>query len=73
MWRTLQHWMQSCGLGTAPRKLLQEMAEVRSLDVVLPTDAGTDVRLRIVSRPEKHLALLLDQLQLPMPNKPKAI
>jgi hypothetical protein len=49
------------------------MAEVRSLDVVLPTDAGTDVRLRIVSRPEKHLALLLDQLQLPMPNKPKAI
>lgn len=73
MWRTLQHWMQSCGLGTAPRKLLQEMAEVRSLDVVLPTDAGTNVRLRIVSRPEKHLALLLDQLQLPIPNKPKAI
>jgi len=73
LWRTLQHWMQSCGLGTAPRKLLEEMAEVRSLDVVLPTDAGKDLRLRTVSRPEKHLAILLDKLQLPLPNKPKAI
>lgn len=73
LWRTLQHWMQSCGLGAAPRKLLEEMAEVRSLDVVLPTDAGKDVRLRTVSRPEKHLAILLDKLQLPLPNKPKAI
>ena len=65
--------MQSCGLGTAPRKLLQEMAEVRSLDIVLPTDAGKDLRLRTVSRPDTHLAILLDKLQLPMPNKPKTI
>jgi len=73
LWRTLQHWMQSCGLGTAPRKLLQEMAEVCSLDIVLPTDAGKDLRLRTVSRPDTHLAILLDKLQLPMPNKPKTI
>lgn len=73
LWRTLQHWMQSCGLGTAPRKLLHEMAEVRSLDIVLPTDAGKDLRLRTVSRPDTHLAILLDKLQLPMPNKPKTI
>lgn len=73
LWRTLQHWMQSCALGTAPRKLLQEMAEVRSLDVVLPTDTGKELRLRTVSRPDKHLAILLDRLQLPLPNKPKSI
>jgi len=73
LWRTLQHWMQSAGLGTAPRKLLQEMAEVRSLDVILPTDAGKELRLRTVSRPDKHLALLLDKLQLPLPSKPKSI
>ena len=73
MWRTLQHWMQSCGLGTAPRKLLQEMAEVRSLDVILSTDAGKELRLRTVSRPDTHLAILLDKLQLPMPNKPRTI
>ena len=73
MWRTLQHWMQACGLGAAPRKLLEEMAEIRSLDVVLPTGAGKDIRLRTVSRPEQHLAILLQKLELPLPNKPKQI
>jgi len=73
MWRTLQQWMEGCGLGTAPRKLLEEMAEVRSLDVVLPTRAGQPIRLRTVSRPEKHLAILLQRLDLPLPNKPKKI
>jgi len=73
MWRTLQHWMHTCGLGTEPRKLMDEMAEVRSLDVVLPADTGAEVRLRTVSRPDKHLAILLDKLQLPLPNKPKTI
>jgi transposase len=73
MWRTLQHWMQTCGLGTAPRKLLEEMAEVRSLDIVLPTGADKEIRLRTVARPEQHLAILLQKLDLPLPNKPKQI
>jgi transposase len=73
MWRTLQQWMCGCGLGTAPRKLLEEMAEIRSLDVVLPTGAGKDLRLRTVSRPEQHLAILLQKLPLLLPNKPKLI
>ena len=73
MWRTLQQWMQGCGLGTAPRKLLEEIAEIRSLDVVLPTGAGKDIRLRTVSRPEEHLAILLQKLGLPLPCKPKSI
>jgi transposase len=37
LWRTLQQWMKTFGLGTAPRKLLEEMREIRSLDVLLPT------------------------------------
>ena len=73
MWRTLQQWMAASGLGTAPRKLLEEMAEVRSMDVVLPTRAGPSLRLRVVSRPEQHLAILLERLGLPLPNKPKRI
>ena len=73
MWRTLQQWMEGSGLGTAPRKLLEEMAEVRSLDVVLPTRAGPHIRLRTVSKPEKHLAILLQHLDLPLPNRPKNI
>jgi transposase len=73
LWRTLQQWMHGCGLGDAPRKLLEQMAEVRSLDIVLPTGAGTEIRLRTVSRPETHLAILLQKLALPLPNKPKSV
>ena len=73
LWRTLQHWMESSGLGTAPRKLLEEMAEVRSLDVVLPTVEGTPLRLRTVSRPEKPLAILLDRLGLVLHGRAKQI
>lgn len=73
MWRTLQQWMEVCGLGTAPRKLLQEMAEIRSVDIVLPTGANKEIRLRTVTRPEQHLAILLQKLDLPLPNKPKQI
>jgi len=73
LWRTLQQWMQSCGLGTAPRKLLEQMAEVHSLDVVLPTGAGKDIRLRTVSQAEQRLAILLQKMELPLPNKPKSI
>jgi len=57
----------------ASRKLLEEMAKVRSLDIVLPTGAGKDIRLRTVSRPEEHLAILLQEMELPLPNKPKSI
>ena len=73
LWRTLQQWMLSSGLGSAPRKLLEELCEVRSLDVVLPTAAGPDLRLRTVSRPEPHLAILLERLDFPLPNRPKKI
>jgi len=73
LWRTLQQWMGASGLGDAPRKLLEEMREVRSLDVVLPTPAGPELRLRTVSRPEPHLAILLERLDFPLPNRPKQI
>ena len=65
--------MSTAGLGQAPRKFLEEMAEVRSLDVILPTTAGRNLRLRVVSRPESHLAILLQHLNLFLPNKPKSI
>jgi len=85
LWRTLQQWMEGSGLGSAPRKLLEEMREVRSMDVVLPTGSApvqnpaqatitrSEIRLRTVSRPEPHLAILLERLDLPLPNRSKQI
>ncbi len=72
MWRTLQQWMRASGLGTAPRKLIEEMREVRSLDVVLPAQDKT-LRLRVVSTPPKQLKVLLQRLKVQLPNRPKII
>ena len=73
MWRSLERWMDGAGLGTCPRKLVKEIAEIRSLDLILPTRAGRDLRLRVVGRPEKRLNDLLTRLGLPLPNAPKLI
>ncbi|MFC1737131.1 hypothetical protein ACFL1X_13535 [Candidatus Hydrogenedentota bacterium] len=73
MWRTLQQWIHGCGPGDAPRKLLKEMEEVRSLDIALPTGTEKEIRLGTVSRPETHLAILLQKLELVFPNKPMQI
>lgn len=72
MWRTLQQWMKGSGLGTAPRKLLEELRELRSLDVLLPTREKR-IRLRMVATPAKELRPLLQRLKIPIPNRPKMI
>ena len=72
MWRTLQQWMKASGLGTAPRKLLEEMREIKSLDVLLPTREKT-IRLRVVANAPKELKVLLQRMKVMLPNRPKII
>lgn len=72
MWRTLQQWMKASGLGTAPRKLLEEMREIKSLDVLLPT-RGRNIKLRVVATAPKELKVLLQRIKVTLPNKPKII
>jgi len=72
MWRTLQQWMKASGLGTAPRKLLEELRELRSLDVLLPT-RDKILRLRMVATPSRELKVLLQRMKILTPNKPKMI
>jgi len=72
MWKTLQQWMKTSGLGTAPRKLIEEMREVRSLDVLLPAKDKT-IRLRVVSTLAKELNVLLQRMKISLPDRPKII
>lgn len=72
MWRMLSHWMSCTGIGSAPRKLLEELREIKSLDVLLPT-RETTIKLRIVSKASKNLQPLLQRLKLPLPNRPKIV
>ena len=73
LWRTLQQWMECSGLGTAPRKLLEELREIKSLDVLLPSRDNKTIRLRVVSTAPPRLKILLQRLKLPLPNRPKVI
>ena len=72
MWRTLQQWMKASGLGSAPRKLLEEIKEIRSLDVLLPTRDKT-IRLRVVSTAPQPLKVLLQRMKILLPNRPRII
>jgi transposase len=72
MWRTLQEWMNASGLGNSPRKLLEEMRDVKLLDVLLPTRDKT-IHLRVVSTPSNELKILLQRMKLQLPDKPKII
>ena len=72
LWRTLQQWMKTSGLGTAPRKLLEEMREIKSVDVLLPARDKT-IRLRVVATPSQELKVLLQRMRLLLPNRPKII
>ena len=73
LWRVLEQWMASKGLGTGARQLLKELEQLHSMDVVLPTDTAVELRLRVVAQPEKELAQLLAHLGLELPQKPKMI
>lgn len=73
LWRTLQQWMDCSGLGTAPRKLLEELREIKSLDVLVPSRDNKTIRLRVVSTAPPGLKILLQRLKLPLPNRPKVV
>jgi transposase len=72
MWRTLQQWMKTARLGTAPRKFLEEMRELKSLDVLLPTKDKT-IRLRVVATAPPELKVLLQRMKILLPNRPRII
>jgi len=71
LWKTLEQWQQRAGLGNSPRLVLDEAAELRSADVVLPIDepGARELRLRCVVRPGKAQALLFDRLGLRIPER----
>ena len=71
--RSLALWMERSGLGTAPNKLLEEMRQIHSLDVILTAKSETEIRLRVVSTPEESTRVLLHRLGIRLPNRPKII
>ncbi len=67
LWKTLAALVRRAELGDEPRRVLAELAEIRAVDVVLPTDQGTEIRRRCITRPSDHQAILLHRLGLQLP------
>ncbi len=69
LWKTLGQLCRQAGLGDEPRRVLDELAEIRVVDVVLPTRDGVEIRQRCISRPTEHQQILLDRLKLKLPSR----
>jgi transposase len=76
LWRVLEMWMRGKGLGTCARQLVGQVATIKSMDVVLPVrtaEGTTDLRLRVVSKPDRMVAELLQRLELQLPARSKMV
>ncbi|MDP6718602.1 MAG: IS1634 family transposase [Pirellulaceae bacterium] len=67
LWKTLGQMCEQAGLGSEPRRVLDELSELRMMDVILPTRSGIEIRRRCLSKPTDHQQILLDRLQLRLP------
>jgi hypothetical protein len=67
LWKTLGQMCRAAGLGDEPRRVLEELARIRVVNVVLPTRSGPEIRRRCVSQPTDHQAILLQRLGLILP------
>lgn len=73
LWKTLAQWMKHAGLGDAPRTLIEELAKIKSGDVVLPAQSRAGqrrtIRLRCVTAPDPAQKVLLNRLGLTLPRR----
>lgn len=69
LWKTLGQLCIKAGLGNEPRRVLAELSDIHSMDVVLPTRSGPEIRTRCISKPNGHQQILLEKLSLKLPAK----
>jgi len=71
LWKMLGQMCKKAGLGNEPRKVLDEIARIKVVDVVMPTRQGTAIRKRCIAQPTKPQAILLQMLDLRLPQRMK--
>jgi transposase len=69
LWKFLGQLCQKAGLGNEPRRVLEELSELRVVDVVLTTKDGHDIRTRCVTQPNDHQKILLERLGWDLPGR----
>lgn len=69
LWKTLGRRCREAGLGDEPRKVFQEISQLKLTDVILPIRNGREIKLRCIETPSRHQAILLQHLKLNLPKR----
>jgi transposase len=67
LWKFLGQLCMKAGLGNEPRRVLEELSELRAVDVVLATKDGREIRTRCITQPTDHQKILLQHLGWELP------
>jgi transposase len=73
LWKTLAQMCKAAGLGDEPRKVFDEIAAIATVEVILPTRCGQEIRKRCVGQPTEHQAILLHKLGMTLPRSLEVI
>ncbi len=71
VWKMLGQMCQRAGLGDEPRKVFDEIAQIKVVDVVMPTRQGITITKRCIAQPTQAQAALLQRLHLHLPQRMK--
>jgi transposase len=67
IWKMLGQMCKKAGLGSEPRKVFDEISQIKVVDVIMPTKRGTTITRRCISQPTKAQSVLLQYLKLHLP------
>lgn len=69
VWKMLGQMCRRAGLGDEPRKVFDEIAQIKVVDVVMPTRQGITITRRCIAQPTPAQATLLQRLHLHLPQR----
>jgi transposase len=67
LWKMFGQICKRAGLGNEPRQVFDEIAQIKVVDVIMPTKQGVVITKRCISQPTKAQAVLLQRLNLHLP------
>jgi transposase len=71
LWKLLGQMCKRVGLGNEPRKIFDEIAQIKVVDVIMPTKQETTITKRCIAQPTKAQSILLQKLNLHLPQRMK--
>ena len=66
---TLKHLLKRSGSEYSPAQALKRLAEIRSVDIVLPTVEGREIWLRRIAKLDEQQQSILHQLKITLPER----